>query len=261
MMTAQVVGADNLTFLAPCELLDWDTSFWEISIARVRSTSLTPHSAIRIGHWAQEHGVRCLYFLGQADDAITAHTAKLHGYQLMDVRTTMICSFSNTLFPNHPGAENGAVHVRPFRDGDLPTLQLITHDCYQDTRFYLDRNFADARCRELYETWIARSSAGYADVVLVAEFGNVICGFISCHFDPLTGTGTIGLVGVSAQVRKQGVGRVLMQQALLWFRQRRTREIRVVTQGANIAAQRLYHRSGFQITDKAIWFHKWYPGA
>jgi hypothetical protein len=31
-----------------------------------------------------------------------------------------------------------------------------------------------------------------------------------------------------------------------------------VTQGKNIAAQRLYQKNGFLIRDLQLWYHKWY---
>jgi hypothetical protein len=31
-----------------------------------------------------------------------------------------------------------------------------------------------------------------------------------------------------------------------------------VTQGRNLAAQRLYQRTGFLIRDLQLWYHKWY---
>jgi hypothetical protein len=33
----------------------------------------------------------------------------------------------------------------------------------------------------------------------------------------------------------------------------------VVTQGNNLAAQRLYQTCGFLSRDLQLWYHKWYP--
>ena len=35
--------------------------------------------------------------------------------------------------------------------------------------------------------------------------------------------------------------------------------MKVVTQGRNIAGQRLYQRCGFLTRSVELWYHKWYP--
>jgi len=53
-------------------------------------------------------------------------------------------------------------------------------------------------------------------------------------------------------------GKSLLLVALDWFASQGAKEVRVVTQGKNIAAQRLYQRCGFVIRDLQLWYHKWY---
>jgi ribosomal protein S18 acetylase RimI-like enzyme len=36
------------------------------------------------------------------------------------------------------------------------------------------------------------------------------------------------------------------------------KKIRVATQGANVAALKLYEKAGFRVCDVKIWFHKWF---
>ena len=37
------------------------------------------------------------------------------------------------------------------------------------------------------------------------------------------------------------------------------KKIRVVTQGTNVAALKLYEKAGFRVCDVKIWFHRWFP--
>jgi dTDP-4-amino-4,6-dideoxy-D-galactose acyltransferase len=46
--------------------------------------------------------------------------------------------------------------------------------------------------------------------------------------------------------------------SLGWFAQHGCDRVQVVTQGRNLAAQRLYQRAGFLTADLKLWYHKWY---
>lgn len=84
-------------------------------------------------------------------------------------------------------------------------------------------------------------------------------GYVSCHLDPVKHEGLIGLVGVDAEFRGKGIGRNLVLAAMAWFGTQAAREVKVVTQGNNRAAQRLYQQCGFLSSDLQLWYHKWYP--
>jgi len=92
--------------------------------------------------------------------------------------------------------------------------------------------------------------------VLVAEHDARPAGYISCHLKQ-DGSGQIGLVGVDDGARNLGLGRQLVQSALGWFREHEAREVTVVTQGNNVAAQRLYQSSGFLTSAVQLWYHLW----
>ena len=111
----------------------------------------------------------------------------------------------------------------------------------------------------LYETWIRRSCEGYADAVLVAETGGGPAGYITCHLSGSPPAGSIGLVGVGGDARGAGTGTTLVGAAIEWFQGRGVQEVSVVTQGRNLAAQRLYQRAGFRIQAVELWYHKWFP--
>ncbi|MGP0101640.1 MAG: GNAT family N-acetyltransferase, partial [Solirubrobacteraceae bacterium] len=69
----------------------------------------------------------------------------------------------------------------------------------------------------------------------------------------------IGLLGVSPQARRKGIGKNLVLAAIDWFRTQGVPSVTVVTQGNNLPAQRLYQQHGFLSHDLQIWYHKWYP--
>jgi len=240
---------------APCELLEWDTEFFGFRIARVAGDSLTAERVAAIDAWCRQQRVDCLYFLSRSNDPGTTRLAEENRFRLVDIRITL----------RHLGEHHGSVaaeSVRAASPKDVPILQAIAGDSYQDSRFYFDSSFPKHLSKALYETWIQRSCEGYADAVLVAEAGGDLTGYVTCHVDHISGQGKIGLLGVSSRARGQGVGLTLVSAALDWFRSRRIAPVSVVTQGRNHDAQRLYQRCGFLTHSVELWYHKWYrtPG-
>ena len=88
---------------------------------------------------------------------------------------------------------------------------------------------------------------------MVAESEEGVAGFVTCHVD---GTkGSIGLIAVDERARGKGLGAALVLSANSWFREAGVSSVTVVTQGANLPAQRLYQAAGFASQAVEIWFH------
>jgi dTDP-4-amino-4,6-dideoxy-D-galactose acyltransferase len=216
-------------------LLSWDSEFWGVRIGRVEGDDL---DAKRVDAWARENGVACLYYL--AGDVAGAEDA---GFRLVDVRVELARQAA--------GGDVGA--VRPAGPGDEPVLRRIAREAHSGTRFFADPHFPDERCRDLYETWIARSLEGWADAVLVAEAGAGPAGYVA-----VDGTGALTLVAVDPSSRGQGLGQELVRGGVAWCRERGLETVTVATQARNIEALRTYERCGFVTTAVRPWFHKWY---
>ena len=97
-----------------------------------------------------------------------------------------------------------------------------------------------------------------ADIVLVADQRGEPVGYITGKLHPEVEKGDIGLVSVSAQARGIGIGSQLIHAILTWFATQHIKQVVVVTQGRNIAAQRLYQRFGFQTQIVQLWYHRWF---
>lgn len=234
----------------PAQLLEWDSAFWGTAIGRVSGDVLTDERRAEIDDWARERSVECLYFLARADDPRTLALAGEAGFDLVDVRLEL---------GRLVGEEPQPSTVRAHRAGDLPRLRAIARTSYDSTRFFADPRFPDERCRDLYETWIDESCNGWADIVLVSERNGDAVGYVTCHLDE-SRTASIGLIGVASESRGRGLGGELVSAALRWSSDQRAVEMSVVTQGANLPAQRLFQRCGFRTSSVGLWFHKWYSG-
>lgn len=233
-----------------CRILDWDSEFFNARIARVADDHLTPDSLNKVLEWCGEQNVDCLYFLCQPDDDESVLLAEKCGFHLVDIRVELNCRALDKKVGT-------LINTRAFRESDLTELRDIASDAYTDSRFYFDSGFSMEKSSALYREWIANSCRGYADEVLIAPWKNRLGGFITCHLESKD-LGRIGLVAVSAEARGAGIGDNLIKASHNYFRDQGVVEIRVVTQGRNVAAQRLYQANGFRTFSVNLWYHKWF---
>ena len=84
-------------------------------------------------------------------------------------------------------------------------------------------------------------------------------GYVTCELEPGGRQGKIGLLGLAADQRGRGLAQALAGRALGWFFTAGCEQVSVVTQGRNLAAQRLYQRTGFLTQKVQLWYHKWAP--
>jgi len=236
-----------------CELLEWDTRFWGLPVAKVTGNTVTNDTIKLIDDWSQLHGVRCLYFLARSDEPITPMVAENNGFRFVDARVTLAWSSTQVAQP----ARHPSITLRSFQPDDLDSLEAIARVSHSETRFYYDRHFPRHLCDLLYMTWIRVSCEDSSQRVLVADSRGQAVGYVTCQLD-LAGSGQIGLVGIAEHARGQGIGQALIGNALGWFRSQGAREVIVVTQARNVAAQRLYQQARFRTSKLELWFHKWY---
>lgn len=232
-----------------CRRLDWDSEFFGFEIARLSVSRVDDRCVKEAFTWCTQHGTRCLYFLADAADMTTLSIAGTNAFRLVDIRITLDRPIEDQRVPTPS--------VREARDDDVGELRNIARESHRGTRFYNDPGFPSARCDEFYSTWIERSCRGYADLVFVAEQDGAIQGYITCHRrEPQVGV--IGLVAVRESFRRLGFGRQLIEASFRYFLENSIRTIEVVTQGNNIASQRLYQACGFRTKSVELWFHRWF---
>lgn len=233
-----------------CSYLDWDSEFFDRRIARINVNSLTRQSLAQAIDWCRTNTIDCVYFLADATETESLRLAEAAQFSLVDIRMT---------YERQVGSNDVRTDglIRSCRAEDIPELQAIARTSHRDSRFYSDPNFDTQRCDALYETWIEKSCQGYADAVLVTEMDGRAVAYLSCHAREQN-LGEIGLFAVAAHARGQGRGPKMIAAALDWFDQRGETSVRVVTQGRNVSAQRLYQRCGFLSRSVQLWYHLWF---
>jgi RimJ/RimL family protein N-acetyltransferase len=238
------------------EFLPWDSAFFERRMARVEANALDPAAGREILQWCAGERIDCLYFLADPSSAVSVAWAEDSGFRLMDLRVTLRLDFRAGPLAAETAAT--AARVSPVEPHHLPVLRSIARVSHRDSRFYCDPNLR-AKSDDLFETWIVKSCDDYADRVLVAEFEGAAVGYITLDYRSPADS-QIGLFAVGPQARGRGIGQQLVRCGLEWLRSQGASESRVVTQGRNLGALRLYQKAGFRVETLQLWYHLWRSG-
>ena len=232
-----------------CQYLSWDSKHFGLRIGRVTNARLTESSIEEISQWTRDNAIDCLYFLADPDPA-TLRLAMEAGFRFVDIRTTLEVSL------DEPPPER-TFDVRLARREDVNNLRRIAGRSHHGSRFYSDGNFAQQLCDELYRIWIERSclDSGFASEVLVVERQAHVLGYVTYRLSSTLAE--IGLVGIDQDFRGQGLGKLLLGAAVRRMQERGAETARVITQGTNVPALRLYQRFGFRPVSVGLWYHLW----
>lgn len=237
--------------------LEWDSNFFGMKIATLYPRRVR-ESIIRFAlEKCAEEKIDCLYYLCDCHDPESIRLVEKYQFHFVDIRLEFFIHLDQTN-PLANLAPLPGVDIRLATEKDIPELCHIAEDSYIHSRYFFDRHFPTNLCRRFYADWIAKSARGqFEKVVWVAEAEGKIAGYISCTPEDLN-RGRIGLVGIAPLHRGKGLGRCLIKTAFDWFLEKDLPTVGVVTQGRNIAAQRLYQSCGFRTENTELWYHKWF---
>ena len=236
---------------SPIRLLPWDTEFFGLRIAAVNAAPLETGAIARLVEEAREQRVDCVYLLSDAADVGRVQAAEQVGFRFVDIRLTLACA-PEARSASQPSADR----VRAAREADVPALRSLAALSHTASRFFADRRFPRDRAAALYSTWIEKSVRGWSDLVLTVDDDGIPAGYLSCHLRAEE-SGEIGLVAVSQQAQGKGFGGELLDAGMSWFAAHGVERVSVVTQGANLAALRLYQSRGFLTSCVQLWHHFW----
>ena len=230
------------------ELLEWDSSFFGFPIGRIKG-GVRPNEIEPAVREADERNLRCTYLLAPASDHALLDIAQRNGFLVLDVRIELEREVAGHA-ASMTGLRRGSIE-------DLAQLRSIARESFRQTRFFADDGFPPERSAELYVEWLCKGLRG--DSGSIVAVSNDTRGFILCELSPSSGKGMIGLVGVASDIAGQGMGSALVAGAGTLFSDASLRIATVVTQGHNVAAQRLYQKYGYRTTRVHFWLHRWRP--
>jgi dTDP-4-amino-4,6-dideoxy-D-galactose acyltransferase len=231
----------------PYEPLAWDSEFFGFPVGRVADEDGDLAGSVRT---ADAEGVRCLYLLCGGGDRVALTAAADLGFRLYDARVEL----DRRLDPD--SAPSSSAHEA--RPEEAASLEQIARRRMRGTRFWNDPHFDRERVADLYAAWLQRGldTAPRRRTLVVGEAE----GFIVCGFDASAGVGSIELIAVAEGSAGRGLGRELVAAADGAFATAGMTKAIVVTQGQNLAAQRLYQRCGYRSSRFDLWLHRWASG-
>lgn len=240
--------------MAGLRYLEWDSRFFGVKIGELD----THHRHVTTGDLeralvdAREQALRCFYVEVAAFDPEVMGWCAEHGSRLADYR--VVLSKPLRTVDQEP---TGSVRCMARRlAADYDTLRSIALEISVQSRFAHDPGFGARQATRLYDEWIRKSfHEGWCDELLVAVDGSRPLGFLTIRRKD--GVPYIDLVGVARESSGRGIGGALVREAERQCLAKGERHMKVVTQGHNVPAMRLYEGQGFRVERTAALFHHW----
>ncbi|MBI5686694.1 MAG: GNAT family N-acetyltransferase [Verrucomicrobia bacterium] len=234
-------------------ILDWDTAFFGMPVARILPSRLTTGELEQILAQMKSERVALAYWASDPNDAESQQAARAcHGF-LADRKTTFVMELGQSC----GAVENFGWTLEEYTE-TVPNSELehlaIQAGIY--SRFRVDPRIPEDKCADLYRQWIRNSTnRRLADAVLVARRAGKIVGMVTVG--EKSGVGDIGLIAADASARGLKLGSALVLAAQEWARRRGLKTAQVISQGANLAACKLYEKCGYRTAKVENLYHFW----
>jgi ribosomal protein S18 acetylase RimI-like enzyme len=264
----------ELVGFAYTEYSKWDSDHFGFEIGKIKAVAfgklkrnrmLKPRLMLihEVVSYALRKGFECIICRINTADIATIHVLESEKFQLMDILMTFIFEFDDVKHRrilDESANENNLV-IRPFTSTDinntLSDLKEIAQASFSADHFHTDPRFPKEKVDDLYAEWIYNCCCkNRANVVLIAQHGHKIAGFITCKVHEPQHYGVIELVAVHRNFRGRGIGSSLVDAALGWF-SKQVNKVYVGTQITNMEALRLYQHAGFKFVKSNATFHRW----
>lgn len=143
-----------------------------------------------------------------------------------------------------------SIAIRGFVPADLGELKRITIECFEGVAF--DQMIEERFGRLNGTDWRSRKArhieddvAANASGIFIAEENGKILGYITSTVDRVAGKGRIPNLAVVAEAQGKGIGRLLIQHALDYFKREGMAYAVIETMTGNEVGQHLYLSCGF----------------
>lgn len=231
---------------ASIEPLVWDSEFFALSTAKlVMSDDQSAHLLNELNM----SDYQLIQAKIAANDYDSLSALQAFGFQLVEGEVDLVVSDVVTR------ADNTEVLSFASLD-DIPALKALAATSFQLSRFR-EPWFRAEKCAEFYRVWTEKAVLSQFDdcCLVIKDANGTIKGFVTLR-QLNEADGRIGLLAVNSTYQGQGVGQQLMKQAFIWCKQHQLNRLYVATQNSNLAALRLYIKSGATIANSAYWLYR-----
>lgn len=153
-------------------------------------------------------------------------------------------------------ANDNGTQVRVAVAEDITALRAAATQTFALSRFRAPWYQCDDSAR-FYALWAEKAVLGTFDhqCLLTLDSAQQPSGFVTLR-DLGAGEARIGLLAAWPDAVGKGIGTRLMTAASQWCQSRGIQRLRVATQVGNVAALRLYIRSGASVESTAYWLYR-----
>lgn len=174
-------------------------------------------------------------------------------YKLVDKKVTYLLNIENFTF------DSSNINFYNSSSDNYDEILSLALQSGVHSRFKIDEKFRSNEYEKLYKEWLDKSiSREIALEVLVKRINGKIVGFATVG-SKTTSLADIGLVAVDYDYRGMGIGKEILNNAILFAKLKNFKEIQVVTQLDNLAATLLYEKVGFEQLKIKYIYHVWNP--
>lgn len=217
--------------------LEWDSTFFGLRTSRAVLDNVELDDVLGA---ARREGVDCLLVVVPGADPVRIERCIEAGGGLTDIRVEL-----ERTAPPKKSSETTRLAGSP----DLSELEDLSERLSASSRFRRDARFDPSKVTEMYRIWVRRCLS--EGVVIVPK--GAVTGLVGARV--VEGEALIDLVFTTTEVRRKGIAATLAEDAVAALA---TDRARVVTQVANVAAQRVYQSMGFKTARIDARLHFWF---
>ncbi len=230
--------------------LPWDSDFFGFKVGKITSEISSQEQLTEIITSLQNHNYHLLYYSSAYKLIESSELENTVEIKMVDLKTT----YAKIVNPN---LEKNATIVSVVEDTEnMGSLLKLAIQSGELSRFNVDKRIGENKFKEMYCLWLKNSlNRQIAQDVLVYKEKNEIAGFVT--LGERNNIADIGIIAVDFAHRGKGIGKKLMQGAEHICAQAGYNNIQVVTQGANLAACKLYETCAYEKVNEEYFYHIW----
>lgn len=198
--------------------------------------------------------------LNEYDLVYVFSNAKLDGldYEWMDTKLTFDLGLNNSI---SQAITNQNEQVSEFNIDihDFTSLKKLAFLSGIYSRFKQDKNLPSNCFYDLYAIWIKKSinpeSPDKVFVYTLPGQNEIVLGFLSLKIE--NNVGIIDLMAVDENHQRLGIGRSLLNYALIYLKKSNVELLKVSTQLINTGAVSFYKKASFYESSRVYIYHLW----
>jgi GNAT superfamily N-acetyltransferase len=205
---------------------------------------------------AKENGVKLIVARSYVVDISLAQRMEAEGFFLTDT----LVYYNYDLIKRPIPEDSNQNQLRPVRAEEAAKVKIVAEKTFKGYfgHYHADPHLNKIDCDDVYSDWAYRSCIERTKntEVYVAIVDREIAGFATMRLNnEREGEGV--LFGVAPEMQGRGLYKSFIIKGLQWCKDKGCSSMVVSTQINNIAVQKVWTRTGFEMTGGYYTYHKW----